>query len=45
MEKTFLLRDNREDSMDSREIGLVSKEQIKGKIFMRFWPVNKIKLF
>ena len=41
----FVLGDNREDSMDSREIGLVSKEQIKGKIFMRFWPVNKIKLF
>ena len=29
MEKTFVLGDNREDSMDSREIGLVSKEQIK----------------
>ena len=29
MEKTFLLRDNRKDSLDSREIGLVSKEQIK----------------
>ena len=41
----FVLGDNRENSMDSREIGLVSKEQIQGKIFMRFWPLNKIKFY
>ena len=41
----FVLGDNREDSLDSREIGLVKKDQIKGKIFMRFWPFNKISFF
>lgn len=39
----FVLGDNREDSLDSREIGLISKEDIQGKIFMRFWPITKIK--
>ena len=41
----FVLGDNREDSMDSREIGLVSKGKIEGRIFMRFWPLNKIRFF
>ena len=41
----FVLGDNRENSMDSREIGLVSQEQIQGKVFMRFWPLNKIKFY
>lgn len=41
----FVLGDNREDSLDSREIGLIKKEQIKGKIFMKFWPLNKLSFF
>ena len=41
----FVLGDNRADSLDSREIGLISKDKINGKIFMRFWPMNRIKWF
>lgn len=40
----FVLGDNRENSLDSREIGLVKKEDIIGKISLRFWPLNKFKL-
>lgn len=41
----FVLGDNRENSLDSREIGLVSKDSINGKIAMRLWPLNKITFF
>ncbi len=41
----FVLGDNRENSLDSREIGLVPKEDIIGKISIRFWPLNTFKLF
>ena len=39
----FLLGDNRYGSLDSRIIGLISKEDIKGKIVFRIFPFNKIK--
>lgn len=41
----FVLGDNRENSLDSREIGLISKDSVNGKIVLRIWPINKIKLF
>lgn len=41
----LVLGDNREDSLDSREIGLISKDAINGKIVLRLWPINKIKFF
>lgn len=37
----LVLGDNRSNSMDSREIGLISKKDIKGKVFLRIWPLNK----
>ena len=40
----LVLGDNREDSLDSREIGLISKDAINGKIVLRIWPINK-KIF
>lgn len=39
----LVLGDNRVDSLDSREIGLIKKEDIIGKISARFWPINKLK--
>ena len=38
----LVLGDNRSNSMDSREIGLIKKSDIKGKVFFRIWPLNKI---
>lgn len=40
----LVLGDNRENSLDSRTYGLISKEQIIGKAWIRVWPLNKIKI-
>ena len=40
----LVLGDNREDSLDSREIGLIDKSSINGKVVLRIWPINKISL-
>ncbi len=39
----FVLGDNRSDSLDSMDFGLVKKENIIGKVNLRIWPLNKIK--
>lgn len=36
--KVFVLGDNRENSKDSREIGCVDYDKIKGKAVLRIWP-------
>lgn len=41
----LVLGDNREDSLDSRDIGLISKDSVNGKIVLRIWPINKISVF
>lgn len=43
--KYFVLGDNRENSLDSRKIGLIDRKDIIGEVMFRFWPVNKMKLF
>ena len=40
----LVLGDNRTDSMDSRDFGLVSKKDIKGKVSIRIWPLSGLKL-
>ena len=40
----FVMGDNRADSLDSRTIGLIEKEEINGKIVFRLFPFHKIKL-
>ena len=43
----FVLGDKRDNSVDSRSsvIGCIQSEQIIGRVFLRVWPLNKIKLF
>ena len=41
----FVLGDNRDNSLDSRKIGLVEKDDIIGEIAIRFWPITKFRLF
>ena len=41
----FVLGDNRDNSLDSRKIGLVSKEDIIGEVALRIWPITRIRLF
>ena len=41
----FVLGDNRENSEDSREFGLIKKEKISGKIDFRIWPITDLKAF
>ena len=41
----LVLGDNREDSLDSREIGLISKDEVIGKVSFRIWPLNKRAAF
>jgi len=39
----LVLGDNRQDSLDSRDIGLITKSDILGKVNIRIWPINKIR--
>lgn len=38
------LGDNTNGSYDSRMWGFVKEDRIRGKAFVRFWPINKMKL-
>lgn len=40
----LVLGDNRSNSKDSRDpdVGLIKKEDIIGKVFFQFWPLNEI---
>lgn len=38
----YVMGDNSANSYDSRYWGFVSKKRIKGKPFVRFWPLNRI---
>lgn len=39
----LVLGDNRSNSQDSRDIGLIKKEDILGRTFVRIWPLKGIK--
>ena len=38
----FVMGDNRNHSADSRFFGVVKRERIDGKVFIRFWPLNRL---
>lgn len=37
----FVVGDNRNDSSDSRDFGVISKDSIMGEAVLRIWPLNK----
>jgi signal peptidase I len=41
----FVLADNREEGLDSRKLGPISKKLIIGKIWLRGWPFENFKVF
>ncbi len=41
----FVSGDNRPDSLDSRDFGPINANQIIGKLVLRFYPLNEIKIF
>ncbi len=40
----LVLGDNRGDSLDSRDIGLIPKKDILGKTLIKIWPLNDFKV-
>jgi len=41
----FVLGDNRPQSRDSRDFGVVPLENVKGKVLLRLWPLDNLTLF
>lgn len=42
--QVFVMGDNRPDSSDSRAFGVVRTDEIIGRAFLRFWPLDRLGL-
>lgn len=42
LDNYFVMGDNRSNSSDSRDFGLINKNLIVGQAFFRYWPLNKM---
>ena len=40
----FVMGDNRQHSEDSRQLGTISIDKVKGKANLVFWPIKDIEL-
>ncbi len=41
----FVMGDNRSNSNDSRTFGPIHRDEIAGKAWLRYWPLNRFTLF
>jgi signal peptidase I len=41
----FMMGDNRNDSKDSRSWGSIERDQIIGRAFVTYWPLNRLDVF
>ena len=41
-DEVFVMGDNRENSSDSRNLGIFTEDEIMGHAVFRFWPVGNI---
>ena len=44
-EEYFVLGDNRNSSLDSRNFGSILRKNIIGRVWLRGWPIDRIKKF
>jgi len=42
--KYFVLGDNRENSLDSRTMGFIGRDQMEGRVLLRIWPLGEFGL-
>jgi signal peptidase I len=43
-DRVFILGDNRANSRDSRSVGPVPIDSIKGRVCLVFWPFDQVRL-
>ena len=41
----FVMGDNRDNSNDSRAFGSVKREYIVGRVWLRYWPLDRMTSF